>query len=105
MRPVRRSIVLAAGLVLGGCGNSPADLAACARVAWAGLRPVAEARTHRFLGKVDETRARCRGGTRAVERRHGPWVDWPGYWGTGDAASRSAAPEWGFLALQPDQRG
>ena len=34
-------LVLAAGLLLGGCGNAPGDLEACARTAWSGLRPVA----------------------------------------------------------------
>ena len=74
---------------MGGCGNAPGDLEACVRTVWSGLRPVAEDRARRFLGKVDEERARCRGGARAVEARRGPWVDWPAYWATGDAGSRA----------------
>jgi hypothetical protein len=93
------------GLLLGGCGNAPADLAACARTAWAGLRPAAEDRARRFLGKVGEDRARCYGGTRAVEHRPDPWVDWPHYWATGDGGSRGSASSGGLRFLQPDRRG
>lgn len=53
-----------------------------------GIRPVAVARSQRFLGKVDEATARCRGGDKAVAYLDTPWVDWPKYWATGDASSR-----------------
>ncbi len=82
-------LLLAAGLLVGGCGNAPGDLEACVRTVWSGLRPVAEDRARRFLGQVAEERARCRGGARAAEARRGPWVDWPAYWATGDAGSRA----------------
>ena len=98
-------LVLAAGLIVGGCGNAPGDLEACVRTAWGGLRPVAEDRARRFLGQVDEERARCRGGVRAAEARRGPWVDWPAYWATGDAGSRVPGASWGGRFLRPDQRG
>ncbi len=98
-------LVLAAGLIVGGCGNAPGDLEACVRTAWGGLRPVAEDRARRFLGQVDEERARCRGGARAAEARRGPWVDWPAYWATGDAGSRTPGASWGGRFLRPDQRG
>ena len=65
-------LFLGVGLLVAGCGNTPADLEACVRTLWAGLRPVAEDRAQRFLGKVGEDRARCRGGARAVELRPRP---------------------------------
>jgi hypothetical protein len=37
---------------------------------------------------VQENRASCRGGERAVQGRALPWVDWSRYWGTGDASSK-----------------
>jgi hypothetical protein len=98
-------VVLAAALAVGGCGDAPGDLAACARTAWSGVRPVAREQSRRFLGQVDEGRLRCRGGARAVEVRRGPWVDWPQYWATGDARSRSPSASWGARFLRPDQRG
>ena len=87
MRRHAGGLFLGVGLLVAGCGNTPADLEACVRTVWAGLRPVAEDRAQRFLGKVGEDRARCRGGARAVALRPGPWVDWPHYWATGDAGS------------------
>src|SRR5262249_47590205 len=62
---------------------------ACADVVAGGFRKVANTQTERFLGKVDEARARCRGGLRAVAHQVTPWVDWANYWGTGDASSKS----------------
>jgi hypothetical protein len=53
------------------------------------LRPIAAERVGRFQGKVDEGRARCWGGERAVAQRGTPWVDWSNYWAAGDATSRS----------------
>ena len=98
-------LALGLGLLAAGCGNTPADLEACARAVWAGLRPVAEDRAQRFLGKVGEERARCRGGARAVEFRRGPWVDWPHYWATGDGGSRLSPSGGGPRFLRPDRRG
>ncbi len=62
---------------------------ACADMVTEGLPPVAADRRERFLGKVSEAKARCRGGERAVALRDTPWVDWGNYWGTGDASSTS----------------
>ncbi len=87
-------ILLGVTVFLGGCANPKNDLEdaeSCVRLAAKGLRPVAEERTERFLGKVQEYTARCRGGDKAVEFRSEPWVDWSNYWATGDASSR--APE------------
>jgi hypothetical protein len=74
------AMILGAGLLLGGCGNAPKTSRRVSGRLWAGFRPVAEDRAQRFLGKVGENRARCRGGVRAVELLRGPWVDWPHYW-------------------------
>lgn len=63
------------------------SLRACKELIKSGFRPVAETRDERFLGKVAEFTARCRGGDRAVLYRDVPWVDWANYWGTGDASS------------------
>ena len=99
-------LVLAAGLIVGGCGNAPGDLEACVRTVWGGLRPVAEDRARRFLGQVDEERARCRGGARAAEARRGPWVDWPALLGdraTPGAGRRGRAGA--GASSRPDRRG
>jgi len=61
----------------------------CVKVAAKGLRPVAERREARFLGKVEEDTAVCRGGEKPVEYRGTPWVDWSNYWATGDASTLS----------------
>jgi hypothetical protein len=73
-----------------GCGrvfdNLP-DLASCGTELDA--RPFAQARDQRFLGKVTEATARCRGGKGAVSGRDVPWTDWQNYWGTGDESSKA----------------
>ena len=61
----------------------------CASLVDRGFLPVAEERDHRFLGKVKEDTASCRGGAKAVALRGSPWVDWQNYYGTGDGSSRS----------------
>ncbi|MFI4944496.1 MAG: peroxidase family protein, partial [Burkholderiales bacterium] len=84
---------LLAGAGLAACGlptdaRSPAD---CLKALQGGLRPIADERSTRFLGKVEEATAGCRGGESAVRQRATPWVDWSNYWGTGDARSRGRA--------------
>ena len=96
-------LLLGALLVLGGCATQQESLDACLRVAARGLRPVAAERDQRFLGKVREDTARCRGGDRAVEARSLPWVDWQHYWAAGDASSRAAGS--GSDHLSPNGRG
>ncbi len=61
--------------------------AACARLVKGGFRPIAKDRDARFLGKVQEDTARCRGGQQAVALRQTPWVDWGNYWATGDSGT------------------
>ncbi|MCU1349418.1 MAG: oxygenase, partial [Acidobacteria bacterium] len=68
------------------------DSEACAEVVKAGPRAVAKEPKERFLGKVREATAQCRGGERAVALRPFPWTDWQAYWGTGDESSLS--PHW-----------
>jgi Animal haem peroxidase len=92
---------LLAGAGLASCGlptdaRSPAD---CLKVLQGGLHPIADERSTRFLGKVEEATAGCRGGERAVRYRATPWVDWSNYWGTGDARSR------GRRGTSEDRRG
>lgn len=78
--------------VLLGCGisghlRSEID---CAKVASQGFRPIASDREHRFLAKVQEDTASCRGGEDAVRNRSLPYVDWQNYWGTGDSSSKGS---------------
>ena len=65
------------------------SLRACFTLARSGFRSVAEEPKDRFLGKVQQYTARCRASDDLDDHRDTPWVDWSGYWGTGDAASRS----------------
>ena len=94
-----------ATLLVGGCASKPEDLVACAKLAWKGFRPVAEERTERFLGKVQEETARCRGGEKAVGLRSAPWIDWQNYWATGGDSSRGPEFLWEPRHLNPNGRG
>ena len=88
-----------AALVLGGCAStedrdSDSELVACKRMVSGGFQPIADEPQDRFLGKVDEDTARCRGGEKAVaETTDNPWVDWASYYATGDASSKSDGRE------------
>jgi hypothetical protein len=86
--------IAALALTLLGCGLSDNAKSAidCAKVAREGFRPIAADRKHRFLGKVQEDTASCRGGEEAIRHRSSPWVDWQNYWGTRDA--NSMGPRW-----------
>lgn len=91
-----RSLVyaLAMGVGIAGCTESPNDeLAACARLVKEGLRPVAENREDRFMGKVQNDTALCRGGEKATKFQHTPWVDWTNYWASGDESSKKEGSE------------
>ena len=92
-------------LFLGGCGSNPGDLMSCLKMAFTGLRPIADERDGRFLGKVQEATARCRGGDRAVAGRNFPWLDWTNYWAAGDAKSRAAEATFNFAHLSSNGRG
>ena len=84
----------ALALSLAACKDDrlPGSLGGCAAEISTGVRPFATARDQRFLGKVQEATARCRGGDAAVQRRDVPWVDWSNYYGAGDAKSKSWWP-------------
>lgn len=72
-------------LALSGTDRS---LSGCETMLARGLAPIADQREDRFLGKVKEDTALCRGGDTAAHFRANPWVDWSNYWATGDASSR-----------------
>ncbi|MDA0661707.1 MAG: hypothetical protein O3B08_02570, partial [Proteobacteria bacterium] len=83
----KATIAVAMLCVFASCDKAPEDSAvvrACLQVAdnlaRNGLRDIADDRSRRFLGKVDEYRARCRGGEKAVAQMDTPWVDWANYW-------------------------
>ena len=81
---------------------------ACIRMAAKGLRPLANQQSERFLGKVEEDTANCRGGSKALAKRDSVWVDWANYWGTGDASTKVDGKE-GITTLgkhlKPNARG
>ncbi len=62
------------------------ELKACAQALLNGLPKIPDDRDKRFLGKVTEAEAICRG-ERNLAFRLTPWVDWSQYWGTGDTSS------------------
>ena len=66
------------------------DIASCGTELDA--RPFATTRSQRFLGKVTNATARCRGGSKAVNARTVPWTDWPNYWAAGDAPTKAWLP-------------
>jgi len=81
------------------------SLSACLTLARSGFRPIADERPDRFLGKVQDFTARCRGGERTLAQTGTPWVDWSNYWGTGDESSRSSTHLLPIRRLSRDQRG
>jgi len=96
-------MLVVAAMAIGGCdGRTPSDLAACTTLYVRGFRPIADERTERFLGKVREETARCRGGETAVAYRDQPWMDWPNYWATGGPDTRVSGLQWLF---GPNDRG
>ncbi len=69
------------------------EIRACIETAKRGLLEVPDDPSKRFLGKVEEDTARCRGGEKAVKYRDTPWVDWQNYYATGDASSKKEGRE------------
>lgn len=109
---MRRTLcsVLLIMIALSGCGlkkrlEVQRDLDSCAKMAATGFRPIAGERTDRFLGKVREETARCRGGERAVAFQRTPWLDWSNYWATGDQSSRVPHSDRQNRHLDPNGRG
>jgi hypothetical protein len=52
------------------------EFGSCVAYALGGFRQIEDDRTERFLGKVQESTARCRGGEATVKWLTTPWVDW-----------------------------
>jgi len=103
---VRGSGILAVAILgLSACSTRTADLADCTTYVAAGFRKIADERAQRFLGKVQEDTAQCRGGDRAVAFRSTPWVDWQNYWAVGDSNSKAAGPSGEHVHLSPNGRG
>ena len=99
---------LLVGLPTSQANDTLANIQACKEMVKGGLRPIAEDRSQRFLGKVEEATAHCRGGEQAVKYRNTPWVDWANYWATGDGnSSRQGAEAVTRLGehLKPNGRG
>ena len=80
-------------------------LGSCIAYALSGFRDVAADRSARFLGKVSEDTARCRGGEAAVAWRKTPWVDWSQYWSSGGMPSRFEGLTDKLDFLSPNHRG
>ena len=106
------AVSVAALTVVAACDKTPEDSAvirACLQVAEnlakEGLRDIADDRSRRFLGKVEEYRARCRGGEKAVAQMDTPWVDWSNYWATGDTSSNATRRNSGGRFTDRNQRG
>ena len=59
---------LTLAVALAGCAAKRETIDACLGLALGGLRPIGEERAARFLGKVQEDTARCRGGERIPHR-------------------------------------
>ena len=70
--------------------NAQSLLEACVSSAKSGLLKVPDDRSRRFLGKVQQDTALCRGGEEVVKWQDTPWVDWQHYFGSGDSTSLSA---------------
>src|SRR3954467_4293924 len=82
--------------------SDAAIVRACLEILARGPRPLADARTDRFEGKVSFAEvARCRGGENAVEKRNTPWVDWSKYWAAADMSSRSEKSDSAIMPIPP----
>ncbi len=95
MRPSIAVASLCVVLPLVSCGwlgDHTPDLVSCGAEISTGARPIAAARDARFLGKVQDNTAKCRGGQNAIAFRDVPWVDWSNYWAAGDEKSKSIWP-------------
>ncbi len=81
------------------------SLKACEELVDGGFRPIGRVASERFLGKVEEATAMCRGGYHAVEFRPTPWNDWANYWGAGDASTKGPDLIDSLKHLNPTGRG
>ncbi|HUC97641.1 MAG TPA: peroxidase family protein [Candidatus Polarisedimenticolaceae bacterium] len=81
------------------------QVGSCIAYALGGLREVSHERTARFLGKVYEDSARCRGGESAVAWRNTPWIDWQRYAAAAGPESRTPGLAGNLGFFSPDIRG
>src|SRR6185295_8655498 len=103
---VRGSGILAVAILgLSACSTPNADLGDCTTYVVSGFRKIADERAQRFLGKVQDDTARCRGVDRAVTFHSMPWVDWQNYWAAGDSNSKAPGPSGEHVHLSPNGRG
>ncbi len=77
----------------------------CGYILTDGPRPIAQNREQRYLAKVSEKPAKCRGGNRVQAYSQTPWVDWTHYWGAAGQQSLSDVKMWFLSLLSPDERG
>jgi hypothetical protein len=105
MKASRFYFLTATIMLFAACSFQTADLRDCTTYALGGLRKVADERSGRFLGKVEEDTARCRGGDKAVALRYTPWIDWQNYWAAGDSASKARGLSGASIHLSPNGRG
>ena len=91
MRTLIGLLALSLPVTFGACDD--ADLKACLEQIASGRQPRATTRDQRFEGKVREVAAQCRGGEKALGLLNVPWLDWPNYYGVGDASSRSSTSD------------
>lgn len=81
------SLIVVAGTVTAWWRIEGTSIQDCIDLAHEGFRPIGD-RPQRFLGKVQQNTAGCRGGENAQKYRGTPWLDWTNYWGTADADSK-----------------
>jgi hypothetical protein len=105
MKANRFYFLMAMIIFFAACSFQTADLRDCTTYALEGLRKVADERSGRFLGKVEEDTARCRGGDKAVALRYTPWIDWQNYWAAGDGTSKARGLSGEHIHLSPNGRG
>lgn len=70
--------------------NAQSLAPSCLSSASRGLLEVPDDRSRRFLGKVQEDTALCRGGEEVRRWLDTPWVDWQNYFAAGDSNSLAA---------------
>src|SRR5919106_450706 len=81
------------------------EFGSCLTYAFSGFRDVAVDPADRFLGKVHEHTARCRGGSRAAGWHATPWVEWPRYWGAAGQERLVSGIAAKLAFLSPNRRG
>ena len=83
-------LAASAALALESCtpedANSPTAAGACLAMFGQGIPRAAAERAERYLAKVPEAAALCRGGPQAVKGMNVPWLDWANYFGASDAS-------------------